>query len=115
MKKTIMEFSGSPEMLIALLYSDDVCQTIKDEVRASGKVTMFVFAEDEPCYTPDSDDIKPQGNLGDPVEDDLHYDEVAARELWSEADEERMDIVGSNGPSGLHYDLSHEGGEVIGA
>lgn len=105
--KKILEFCGTPELLIALLYSDDVCQTIKSEIMASGKVTMFVFAEDEPCYTPDSDDIKPQGNLGDPVEDDLH---------WNEHHEARMDRIGQNGPDGFVYDvfMDHEDEEAMG-
>lgn len=75
--RKVFEFCGSPEMLIALLYSDDVCQTIKDEVRASRKVTLFMFAEEEPYYTPDSDDIqitkigeniRPKVDLGEPVQ-----------------------------------------------
>lgn len=84
--KKVLEFMGSPEMLIALLYSDDVCQTIKDEVKASGKVSLFMFAEEEPYFVPDNDDItitktgediRPAVNLGEPVqiEDDLRFGE----------------------------------------
>lgn len=84
--RKVFEFMGSPEMLIALLYSDDVCETIKSEVRASGKVSLFMFAEDEPYFVPNPDDIKitqvgesirPSVNLGEPcqVEDDLRFGE----------------------------------------
>lgn len=118
--KKVFEFMGSPEMLIALLYSDDVCQTIKDEVRASGKVSLFMFAEDEPYYVPDNDDIsitktgediRPGVNLGEPVqiEDDLHFDKIAGRALWSEDDEERARVVWQNGNSGLHYEDGEAG------
>lgn len=48
--RKVLEFCGSPELLIALLYSDDVCQTIKSQVMASGKVSMFVFAEDDDLH-----------------------------------------------------------------
>lgn len=117
--KKVLEFMGSPEMLIALLYSDDVCQTIKDEVRASGKVSLFMFAEDEPYFVPDNDDIqitktgediRPQVNLGEPVqiEDDLH---------WDEHHEARIDVIGQNGNTGLHYDgwIEWNGGEPPGS
>lgn len=104
--RKVLEFCGTPDLLIALLYSDEVCQTIKNEVMSSGKVTMFVFAEDEPCCAPDSEDIRPQGNLGEPVqiEDDLH---------WDEHHEARMDVIGQNGFS---HDvlMGHEDEETMG-
>lgn len=116
--RKFFEFCGSPEMLIALLYSDDVCQTIKDEVRASRKVTLFMFAEEEPYYTPDSDDIqitmtgediRPKVDLGEPVQivDDLRFGDVVERdqkENWTEADEERAGVIATNGNDGLHYE-----------
>jgi hypothetical protein len=110
--KKVFEFCGSPEMLIALLYSDDVCQTIKDEVRASGKVSLFMFAEDEPYFVPDNDDIqitktgediRPQVNLGElvPIEDDLHYEEIAALDGRREPDnEEWIEWNGGDRPVG---------------
>lgn len=104
--RKVLEFCGSPEFLIAMLYSDDVCQTIKNEIMASGKVTMFVFAEEEPCCAPDSDEIKPQVNLGEPVQidDELH---------WDEHHEARMDQIGQNGGDGAHY-LVGDDSEVVG-
>lgn len=59
----------------------------------------------EPFYVPGTEDVKPVVDLGEPVqvEDDLRFNEVEARDEWTEEHEERAGIIATNGNDGDHY------------
>lgn len=116
----VLDFSGSNETLIRMFEHDIIAPELK-KLDRSVKVAMIILVEEEPFYVPDSDDIqitktgediRPGVNFGEAVQvvDDLRFGDIVEREQkenWSEADEQRMDIIGSNGNDGEVYGALH--------
>lgn len=85
----VMDFSGSGAMLMAMIYDEAFCHALDAQVRQEKKVCVVVLVESEqPQQT--EDDIS---DLGSPLE----------------FDEERMDILGQNGPDGHLYEVLRRG------